>query len=85
MKLGPVTKLAKRNTATPEKFNNKIMSANCDVIVIFPIYGQFGAIPKPDSGEGPDFLISEGGGPNSDIFLPDLKNFSSFFFQTFPA
>ena len=26
------------------------MPANCDVIVIFPIYGQFGAIRKPDSG-----------------------------------
>ena len=26
------------------------MSANCDVIVIFPIYGKFGAIRKPDSG-----------------------------------
>ena len=26
------------------------MSANCDVIVIFPIYGQFWAIQKPDSG-----------------------------------
>ena len=26
------------------------MSANCDVIVIFPIYGQFTAILKPDSG-----------------------------------
>ena len=25
------------------------MSVNCDVIVIFPIYGQFGAIWKPDS------------------------------------
>ena len=25
------------------------MSANCDVIVIFPIYGQFGAKQKPDS------------------------------------
>ena len=25
------------------------MSENCDVIVIFPIYGQFGAIRKPDS------------------------------------
>ena len=25
------------------------MSANCDVIVIFPIYGQFGAIRKPVS------------------------------------
>ena len=26
------------------------MSANCDIIVIFPISGQFGAIRKPDSG-----------------------------------
>ena len=26
------------------------MSANCGVIVIFLIYGQFGAIRKPDSG-----------------------------------
>ena len=26
------------------------MSENCDVIIIFPIYGQFGAIRKPDSG-----------------------------------
>ena len=25
------------------------MSENCDVIAIFPIYGQFGAIRKPDS------------------------------------
>ena len=26
------------------------MLANCDVIVIFPIYGQFAAFRKPDSG-----------------------------------
>ena len=26
------------------------MSENCGVIVIFPIYGQFGAIQKPDFG-----------------------------------
>ena len=26
------------------------MSLHCNVIVIFPIYGQFGAIQKPDSG-----------------------------------
>ena len=26
------------------------MSENFDVIVIFPIFGQFGAIRKPDSG-----------------------------------
>ena len=26
------------------------MSENCDAIAIFPIYSQFGAIQKPDSG-----------------------------------
>ena len=26
------------------------MLANCDVIVIFSIHGQFGSIQKPDSG-----------------------------------
>ena len=26
------------------------MSANCDVVVFFPIYGQFAAMQKPDSG-----------------------------------
>ena len=26
------------------------MSANCDAIVIFPIYGQFESIRKPDFG-----------------------------------
>ena len=26
------------------------MSSDCDVIFIFPIYGQFEAIRKPDSG-----------------------------------
>ena len=49
MKFGPVTKLDKRNTATSAKNDDYVMSANCDVIVIFPIYGQFGAIRKPNS------------------------------------
>ena len=50
MKLGPVTKLDKRNKAKSKKIDDDVMSVNCDVIVIFPIYGQFGAIGKPDSG-----------------------------------
>ena len=50
MKLGPLTKLVKRNKATSKKFDDHFMSANCDLIVIFPIYGQFGAIQKQDSG-----------------------------------
>ena len=47
MKLGPVTKLDKRNKAT---FDVEVVSENCDVIVIFRIFGQFGAVRRPDSG-----------------------------------
>ena len=35
MKLGPVTKLDKRNKITSKKFDSDVMSANCDVIFIF--------------------------------------------------
>ena len=49
MTLGPVAKLDKRNKTTAIKFDDDIMSKNHDVITIFPIYGQFGAIQKPDS------------------------------------
>ena len=50
MKLGPVTKLDKRNKTTSKTFDHYVMPENCDVIVIFSIYGQFGAIWKPNSG-----------------------------------
>ena len=50
MKLAPVTKLDKRNKTTFKEFDDDTMLANCDVIVIFSIYGQFRAIRKPDSG-----------------------------------
>ena len=47
LKLGPVTKLDKRNMTT---FDDDVMSINyLNVIVIFPIYGQFGAVWKLDS------------------------------------
>ena len=49
MKLGPVTKLNKRNKAASKIFEDDVMSENCDVIVIFLIYGHFGAIRKPNS------------------------------------
>ena len=49
MKLGPVTKLGKKNKTTSKKLNDKVMLVNCDVIVIFLIFVQFGAIQKPDS------------------------------------
>ena len=32
-----------------KKKNDDVISAHCYIIVIFPIYGQFGAIRKPDS------------------------------------
>ena len=50
MKIGPVTKLDNRNKTTSKKLDDDVMSKNCDVIAIFSIYGQFGAIWKPDSG-----------------------------------
>ena len=50
MKLGSVTKFDKKNKMTPKIFGDDVMSTSCDVIIICPIYGQFGAIQKPDSG-----------------------------------
>ena len=44
MKLGPVTKLDKRNATTLKTFDDDHMIENYYLIVIFPIYGQFGAI-----------------------------------------
>ena len=50
MQLGPVTELCKRNKGTSKTFEDYIILENCDVIVIFPIYSQFKAFRKPDSG-----------------------------------
>ena len=50
MKLGTVTNLDKRNMAASKKFDDDVKWANCNVIVFFPIYGQFVAIRQPDSG-----------------------------------
>ena len=44
MKLGPETKLDKRNKAMSKKFDGNVMSENYDTIAIFPVCGQFGAI-----------------------------------------
>ena len=51
MKLGPVTKLDKKNKTTSKNFDDDVMSGNCDAIVIFRIFGQFGAVQRPDSGQ----------------------------------
>ena len=49
MKHGPVTKLYKRNKTSSKNVDDGIMLENCDIIVIFSIYGEFRAIWKPDS------------------------------------
>ena len=46
MKLGSVAKLDKRNTARSKK--NDEFSESCDIIVIFRIHSQFGAIRQSD-------------------------------------
>ena len=50
MKLRPVTKIDKGNKTLSKNINDDVISENYDVIVIFPIYGQFGAMQKPDFG-----------------------------------
>ena len=47
MKLWLVTKLGKRNKTMLRKCDDGVIFTFCDVIVIFPIYSQFGL---PDSG-----------------------------------
>ena len=37
-----LTKLDESNKTTSKKVDDEVMSANSDVIVIFPVYGQFG-------------------------------------------
>ena len=49
MKLGPVTKIDKRNQTTFKKCDDDVISENCDVIVIFQNFGKFGAVRKPNS------------------------------------
>ena len=50
MKLGPVAKLHKKNKTTSKKVDVEIMPGTCDVIVFFRIFGQFGAVRRPNSG-----------------------------------
>ena len=50
MRLGPVTKLEKKNKTTSRKLDVDVMSENHDVIVVFRLFVQFGAVRRPDSG-----------------------------------
>ena len=52
MKVGLVTKAGKKNKSNLTKIDDDAaMSEHCDTIVIFTIYGQFGAFSNPDSGD----------------------------------
>ena len=44
MEFGPEIKLGKKNKAMSNQFDHDVMSLNCNVIIIFSMYGQFGAI-----------------------------------------
>ena len=46
MKLGPVTKLDKRNKAASKKFDVDVMLENCDAIVIFWIFWPIWSSPE---------------------------------------
>ena len=46
MKLGPVTKIDTTNKTTSKKVDVDAMSENCDIVVIFRIFGQFGAVRR---------------------------------------
>ena len=50
IKVESLAKLDQRNTTTAKTTDGNIMSAKYDVITIFLIYGQFGAITKSNSG-----------------------------------
>ena len=50
MEVGPVTKRDKRNKTTSKKFDDDVTSECCSGIVISRIFGQFGAVRRPDSG-----------------------------------
>ena len=49
MKLGAITIHHKRNTIMLKKFEDDVMSGNCDAITMFPFYDQFGVIWKLDN------------------------------------
>ena len=50
MRLGPVTKLDKKNKTTSKNIDGDVISVNFDAILVFLIYGQSGAIWQTHSG-----------------------------------
>ena len=58
MNLGPVSEFYKSNKTKSKKFDDDVMSENCDFIFICWIFNQFGAIRKQDSGPIVKFMFS---------------------------
>ena len=48
MKFGTISTPEKRNTANLKTLEDGFMLANCNAIIIFLTYDQFGATRKPD-------------------------------------
>ena len=70
MKFGTVPKLDKRKKTTSKKLDHDVKSENYDVIVIFRIFGQFGAVQRPDFGHS---LCKSYAFSNSNLVLQKLK------------
>ena len=45
--------MTKETKQRQKKFDDDVMSENCEVIVIFRSFGQFEAVWRPDSGHEP--------------------------------
>ena len=79
MKLGPVTKLDKRDQITSKKFDEDVMSKDCNVIAIFSIYNKSEATPKPDSAkQTPNNVNKISSWITKILSLVDLKVYISF-------
>ena len=70
MKFGTVPQIDKRKKTTSKKLDHDVKSGNYDVIVIFRIFGQFGAVQRPDFGHR---LCKSYAFSNSNLVLQKLK------------
>ena len=49
MELGPATKIDKKKGSNLKKVESDVISAKCNTIATFPIYGRFETIRRVDS------------------------------------
>ena len=77
MKLVPETKLGMINKTALEKFDVDVLLVNCDVIVIFKIYGQFGSRIPDAQPVKPTFSLTV------TLYLTKTENRTKNFFTKF--